>query len=450
MMAQTFISRWRDLAGSVGSLRRQLVRGGIGSALIRVINQLLSLALGIILARSLGAEGYGVYVYAFALFTVLLVFSELGMPTLLLREVAAAQALQDWSRLRGVTVRASQIVLTASVASAMAVAFVLWKLRAGLSAEQINTLTWVIVLLPLTALTKTITSAIRGLQHVVKAQALEMLMRPALVLLGVGALFALAQEKRLPQNAMTIQLGVAIVMLCVAAVTLYRCLPQLAHTAIAKFRTRDWLFSAIPLTLIGSSGIINAQADILMLGVFRSSEDVATYRVAVQGAMLVAFGLQTANSVIAPQFARLYAQGDNERLQRLVTASARVVLLAALPVAVAFVLAGGTIASWVFGPEFAKSHTPLAILSAGQLVNAAMGSVGFLLNMTGHERDTARIMLFTAALNILLNLALIPAFGSAGAASATTVSLALWNIFLFRAVKKRIGINSTAFTLKRT
>ncbi|MBA7669784.1 hypothetical protein ES703_77918 [subsurface metagenome] len=117
--------------------------------------------------------------------------------------------------------------------------------------------------------------------------------------------------------------------------------------------------------------------------------------------------------------------------------------------ALTFIFAGGAIAGWVFGPEFTQSHTPLAILAVGQLVNAGMGSVGFLLNMTGHERDVARTLLITAGLNILLNLALIPPFGMAGAASATAVSLALWNFILYQLVKIRIGINSTAFVLEK-
>ncbi len=426
------------------------MRGGAGSALVQVINRLLALAVGIVLARGLGAEGYGVYAYAFALLTLLMVFAELGMPTLLMREVAASEACQDWPHLRGVLVRALQIVFSAAVALAAIAALVLWLLSDRMPVSQSVTLVWVIALLPLAALTRAMMAAVQGLQHVVKAQVVEMLVRPVLVLAGVGFLFIFVSGMRQPQYAMAVQFVTAIAVLCIAAVVLYRYLPRSVHATAAQYQTRQWLASAMPLTLIGGAGIINNQTDILMLGFFRTAEDVGIYRVATQGAILVAFGLQAANAVIAPQFARLYAQGDQARLQRLVTASARIILMAALPVALTFVLAGGAIAGWVFGQEFTQSHTPLAILAVGQLINAAMGSVGFLLNMTGHERDVARTLLITAGLNVLLNLFLIPPFGMAGAASATAVSLALWNIMLYQIVKKRIGINSTAFVLKRT
>ncbi|MBA7669783.1 hypothetical protein ES703_77917 [subsurface metagenome] len=317
------------LAGSPGSLRRQLVQGGVGSALIQMTNRLLALALGIVLARGLGAEGYGVYAYAFALLTLLMVLAELGMPTLIMREVAAMEARQDWSHLRGVLVRAFQIVFTTGVVVAAVAALILWQCSEGMSARQSKTLAWVLVLLPLAALTKTMSAALRGLQHVVKSQAVEMLVRPVLVLLGVGFLFMFVPDMRLPQYAMAAQLGGAVVALCVAAAMLYRYLPQPVHATTTQYQTRQWLASAMPLTLIGGAGIINNQTDILMLGFFRTPEDVGIYRVAMQGAALVAFGLQAANAVIAPQFACLYAQSDQARLQRLVTASARVILLPA-------------------------------------------------------------------------------------------------------------------------
>lgn len=443
------LSRFLGLAGPRGSLRERMVHGAVGTALVQAVGRLLALGLAIVLARGLGASNYGIYTYAFALLTLLMVVAELGVPTLIMREVAATEARQDWRYLRGVLVRGLQIVLMGSIAVALTGAAAVWWYSGGSWTLQSVTMAWMLALLPLAAVTKTMAAGLRGLGHVVKAQAMEMLIRPVFVLLGVGFLFFMIPELRLPQYAMAIQWMAAVIVLVVVAAMLHQYLPEPAHTTAARFRTRQWLVSAMPLTLIGGAGIINSQTDILMLGFFRTTDEVGIYRVAVQGAALVAFGLQAANAVIAPQFSRLYAQGDKARLQRLVTASARVILLAALPVALIFIIAGGAIAGWVFGPEFTASHLPLAILAAGQLVNAAMGSVGFLLNMTGHERDVARTLLITAGLNVLLNLFLIPPYGLAGAASATAVSLIIWNIVLCRIVKKRIWINSTAFSFNR-
>jgi O-antigen/teichoic acid export membrane protein len=231
----------------------------------------------------------------------------------------------------------------------------------------------------------------------------------------------------------------------VGGVVLQRFLPAQMRNTPPVYRNRQWLKSALPFTLIGGAGIINNQADIIMLGWFSSTDEVGIYRVAMQGSVLVAFGLQAANVVVAPHFARLYSQGDRQRLQRLVTQSARMMLFAALPVAVAFIFAGDAIVRWIFGVDYAAAHLPLAILAFAQLVNAGFGSVGFLLNMTGHERIAARILWQTATLNIAMNAVLIPLFGMAGAATASAVSLVVWNAALYRQVRQRLSISSTAF-----
>ena len=44
-----------------GSLRDRLRGGGAASILIRVFSKVLALALAVVLARGLGADGYGIY-----------------------------------------------------------------------------------------------------------------------------------------------------------------------------------------------------------------------------------------------------------------------------------------------------------------------------------------------------------------------------------------------------
>jgi len=77
-------------------------------------------------------------------------------------------------------------------------------------------------------------------------------------------------------------------------------------------------------------------------------------------------------------------------------------------------------------------------------VNAATGSVGNLLTMSGHERDAARGFVFAAVLNLVLNVLLIPAYGIVGAAVAAAISLISWNLILAALVYRRLGIHSTA------
>lgn len=443
----TSLKRSMERAVRGDTLKARMIRSSLGSAGIQATNRILALVLGVVLARTLGAESYGIYAFAFAIMSLLMVVAEAGVPTLLMREVAASQGQAEWGVLRGVLRRGTQFVtLMATIVSSLGFV-VLWWFADALQPALYFTLALMLLVLPMSALAKTVVYGILGLHRVVVGQAVDMLIRPLLVLFVIVAVFLAWPELRRPQIAMAVQLFGAIVVLLVGAQVLKRLLPAEIKKAAPEYKARQWLKSALPFTVIGGASIINTQADMIMIGWLMGSEDVGMYRVSVQGSMLVAFGLQAANAVVAPQFSRLYAQGDMVKLQRLVTQSARAILAVALPLAAAFILAGEVILSWVFGEEYGPAHLSLAILAVGQLINAWFGSVGFLLNMTGQEGVVARILLLTASINIAFNLVLIPLFGLAGAAIAATVSLILWNVLLYRQVQARLGIHSTAIRL---
>jgi O-antigen/teichoic acid export membrane protein len=243
---------------------------------------------------------------------------------------------------------------------------------------------------------------------------------------------------------MALHVAAAALAFLVGAWMLWRITPQSIRRAIPTRDHRHWMLSTLPLALVKEMQVVNRQASIVLLGFFVADAQIGVYRVAAQVSLFASFGLQAVNVVVSPRFARLHAQGDLERLQRLATTSARAVLAFNAVVTLALAVMGRPFLSIVFGPEYEAAYWPMLILLGGQLVNSAAGSVGSLLNMTGHERDTARSMVFAAVCNVALNLALIPIVGIAGAAIGTAVSLVVWNVMLWWAVRRRLGIRSTA------
>lgn len=130
----------------------------------------------------------------------------------------------------------------------------------------------------------------------------------------------------------------------------------------------------------------------------------------------------------------------------MVSLAAKGILGISLPVALGLVILGDWVLS-IFGPDFPEGYAALVILVAAQLVNALAGSVGFLMTMTGHERQAAFIMAVSVVVNLALNAVLIPRFGIEGAAVATAFTTVLWNALMFLFVHRQLRINSTAFRL---
>ena len=230
----------------------------------------------------------------------------------------------------------------------------------------------------------------------------------------------------------------------VAYVLLFSRRPAEMRTQTAQYRGREWLGASLALALLSSTAIINTQTGVVLLGAIGTPEATGLYSVAQRGALLVAFPLAAVNAAIGPTAARLWAAHDRARLQHLVTVSARGVLIGSLPIAVIFIVFGRQIISLLFGAEFAAANAPLAILSVGQLANAATGSVGVLLVMTGYQHRATAAMAAGAVLNVALGLLLIPGYAEVGAAIAATVSLIVSNVIMTLATRRKLGIDSTA------
>jgi O-antigen/teichoic acid export membrane protein len=425
-------------------LKAQLLRGGIGSVAVKLGSTVLTFLSAVILARTLGPAGYGVYAYVFALIAILAVPAQFGLPGLVVRETAKAQATRDWPLMSGLWRWTNTVAGTVSLALAAVAGLAAWALASRFAASELTTFAWGLLLVPLIVLGDLRGAALRGLHRVVAGQLPDMILRPGLLMLFVvAAVLVLPPGRLTAAYAMGLHALAAFVAFVGGALILRAARP--AEVRAAKMRTyarSAWRQSVLPLAIMSGMQLIIQYTDILMLGLFRSADQVGIYRVVIQGGVLVVFGLQAVNMVVAPHFARLYRLGDTATLQRVATAGARASLLTALPVVLAFVFFGDFILRSVFGEPFAAGRTALAIIAVGQLVNAGVGSVGFLLNMTGHERDTARGMAVGALSNVVLNLVLIPPLGMNGAALATAVSMIIWNLLLWYFARRRLGIRT--------
>lgn len=436
--------RFDSLARAIrrNGLGAQLVGGVLGSSGLKVVNLGVSITLTVFLARVLGPEGYGIYAFAFSLVTLLAIPVQVGLPILVVREVAKYHFQQRWGLMRGLLHWANRSVFVLSVGVGVAAALIAWVIFGQTAPIQLATFLWAVLLLPLIALGNLRGAALCGLHRVVQGQLPELLLRPGLHLF-FAVVLALTSPLT-PPCVMALHALAATLAFAVGVVLLLRALPIEIRTAAPCFDTRTWRSSLLPLSFLAGMQVINSQTDVVMLGLLTTNEEVGVYRAAVQGAQLVALPLTVVNLVLAPHISRLHAKGDRAALQWIATWSARLVLLAALPMVSIFVLSGSAILAMIFGDEYRPGYLALTILCIGQFVNSGMGSVGLLLNMTGHERQTAKGFAAAAIVNVTLNLMLIPIWGIEGAAVATATSLIIWNVLLCWQVWRKLGIMSTA------
>jgi len=427
-------------------LKASLLRSGSGSILLRVLVFALSLLMTVVLARALGAKGYGVYAYAMAIVTLLAIPAQVGLPTIIVRETARAEANDRWGLIRGLWGWSGKLVLALSAVLVVIAFFVAWLGRESHDSLQLQTFYAALPLIPLMALGSVRGAALRGLRHVIKGQLPESVLRPSFLIVMILFVYVLLAESVTPKEAMMLHSAAAALAFIVGAYMLRRARPDgLIQNPAPEYEAKYWRRSILPLSMIGGANVINAQADIVMLGWMTSSEDVGIYRVVAASVLMINFGKQAIVSVVSPFFSRMYAKSEMQSLQALVTKSNQVVFLLSLPAFLVFLLAGEAMLGLIFGEEFSAGYVPLVILSLGYVFGMTIGSVSALLNMTGHEKYTAISVGMSAVLNIVLNLLLIPVWGIAGAATAMAVSMVISNSMLWVIAVRQLGIKSGIF-----
>lgn len=421
------------------------MRSAGASLVIKATNALLAFSTAVVLARILGPSGYGIYSFSLAVLMLSAIPAQVGIPQLITRETAKAQTQGHFGLMLSLWRWGNLAVIAFSILVITIIAILLSITNESASTSRTQTLFIGLLLIPLIALANVRGACLRGLRKIIQGQLPESVIRPAFLLALISLTWYYTEEKITPEKTMGIYLIAASLAFVVGIWLLKHARPKdLTSSLKAKSNIKVWVKAAIPLALIAGLELINKHADLIILGIFRSNEEVGIYRVVFQVSMLTGFGLHAINQVIQPYMARLYTQGDNIRLQHLATISARLALFAALFPTILFVMFGSDLLRLVFGQGYHSGAVALILLSIGQLFSSAIGSVGTLLNMTGHEKDTIKGISIAVVANLTMNILLIPEYGASGAATATMLTLILWNYLLRKAVHMRLGIESSA------
>lgn len=427
-------------------LKTQLIKEGFGSLVVNVGNKAFVVLTGVLLVRLLGKAEYGIYSYILSLVYVLILPAEFGISNLVVRETAQGIAKDKpntiigiWRWSIGITLGFSAVIILITGAAAYLFG------KDYFSRLELVTLLWALLLMPFQALVHLSSAALRGLKRVILGQLPDLLIIP-----GIFSILFLLFSFLFPQqlssaNAMALRAISTLIAFVVSFVLLIRKVPLIIRRAKPIYQSRTWFASALPLGLSSGLNMVKTRTTILIMGLFVSPGEIGTFQIAVSTAAIAALLLHATNSILAPQFASLNAQGEKKKLQRLVTISSRIIFGFNFGVTLIFVIFGKYLLSFVFGPELVDAYIPLLIILAGQSINSLVGSVAFLLNMTGYEKDVMKVIGMSTLANILITLIITPIWGIIGAAVSTTTSLIIAQFSMYWLVRSRLDINSSAF-----
>jgi O-antigen/teichoic acid export membrane protein len=414
----------------------ELVQGASAAFAMKLLAAAAQFLLSVYVARVLGAEKTGIF---FLVLTILLVGSIIGRAGLdnaLLRFTAAASSLGRWDEVRGVYGKGMGIALTVSAVTAAL-------LYAGASSLSLHLFHKPDLAGPLRIASLALVPMVLALLHAELLKALKRIVA-AVFVQGIGiqaltlAIFWVFARRWEVEGAVWAYVAAAWATFLGGLWLWRRATPRLSSYR-GSFPTRELLASSVPLFFVASMTFVMGWAGTLFLGIWGSSADVGIFTAAVRTALLISLVLVAVNAIAAPKFAELYRQGDMAALSSVARTATVLVSVLAAPLFIFFVAFSTPVMS-LFGQEFVRGGTVLAILATGQYVNVLTGSVGYLLMMTGNERLVRDNMAVAATLNLVLNVVLIRAYGLIGAAIATAVAIAVLNLGAMYLAYRKLGI----------
>lgn len=215
----------------------------------------------------------------------------------------------------------------------------------------------------------------------------------------------------------------------------FLALLSLTHAALKlktfkiKSRQNSWAFlkDSFPMMMSDAILVLMGVMDTFVMGIYETDSNVGIYSVAIKIVTITRFSLQAVNSILAPKIAKSFAEGDESISKKIILFSAKLNFLISGSF-IALILIFNKTLLGLFGQEFVLGSNILILLCLGQIINSFSGPGGMVLQMIGKQVIYQNYVLAALALNLILTFLLTPTYGGMGAATATVISLAFWNI----------------------
>jgi O-antigen/teichoic acid export membrane protein len=187
-----------------------------------------------------------------------------------------------------------------------------------------------------------------------------------------------------------------------------------------------WRFT-LPRTIGSIAQMVLQRADVVLIGILRGPAEAAVYAAATRFLVFGQLGGGAISTTIQPKISALMAKGDRGGA-RLVYRTATVwLILLTWPIYLLFCVFSTDLLR-VFGSSYTVGAPVIVVLSLTMLVATACGAVDVVLVMAGRSSWTMANAIVALAVNLVLNLLLIPPFGIMGAAVAWAVAILINNL----------------------
>ncbi|WP_048190960.1 flippase [Methanobacterium sp. SMA-27] len=391
------------------------------------LSYLISLIYTIYLVRYLGVVNYGILSFALALTSILGIFADFGLNTLMTRELAIEKSLTNKYLNNIFSIKLLEV-------SILLILIILIVQIVGYPQQTVFVLYIMMIFLIFNTFSTFFSSLFQAYEKL-EYQSIATVLNSLLMLVGILILI------HYNNNLITFTLLYAIIGGVILIYYLFVSTTKFEFP-LPKIEI-DWNFwkptikTAAQFGLIGVFVTIYVWIDSVMLSFMQGNQAVGLYNAAYRIVLLLLFIPTVINAAIFPVMSRLYGSSSNS-LSKIVEKYFKFMILIGIPIGVAITLLSSQIIIMIFGNAFLESTPALQILVWATVFTFGNAAFVQLFQSTDKQILLTKITFIGMIINITLNVILIPKF-SYIAASFNTLITEFIILALVLILAKRLG-----------
>jgi O-antigen/teichoic acid export membrane protein len=408
---------------------RSVAHNTISQVVARIVTLLASFAVIPIMARYLGPDLYGVYSLVIVINSFLISMTDLGIVAIATREASKDLSLAEIYTGQAVLLRIiSSLILTALAIGIMFLTpySMVIKISFAIAAAAVI----------FNSIQSALGVYLQAHLKVYLGSIADMIGRVISTLLMLAAInFAIKLGLPKDQGLYLVFVGMGIGTLLIAILTIMFSLrSRIFRTGFDKAIAKQILTDSIPLWGMSVFFLVNYRIDTVLLSIIKGSYEVGIYNLSYK---LLDITLTFPTFFMASVFPLLGRKlEDPKEFRSFAQRAFETMAFGAVPIGLGIFAISPQTISILGGAKFMQAVEPLRFLALAGIFSYMTQFLLYMMVVKNHQKLLLLVTIVVSAVNVVLNLFLIPRYSFNGAAAVTLVSEFLMFLLLFITVSK--------------
>lgn len=418
------VPKLKELLFQNRSGRQTIVKNVFWLSVSESVSRLIRVAIIVYAARALGAAEYGIFSYAVGLAGFFTVFADIGLIQILTREVARKPEEKTHHFITSLWIKIGLLACTAL--------FIIFLFPFVSKLDAVKPLILLVALLTIFDGIRELSLAfLRALEKMEWEAFTTIAMNTAITASGFIVLaYSVSAQSLMLSYALSAGAGTLIV------VAILRREFRAIFTHFRKDLVKPIVSSSLPFAFLALLGAFMLNTDLVMLGWWRSAEEIGFYAAAQKIVMVLYLWPGILGEATFPAIARLIGRNSNAEARTLLERAITITYLVAIPLAIGGTILAKSLIVFIYGQEYLPATASFQILVNTCLIVFPSMLISNTILAYDKQKRALRFVAMGSVGNIILNTLLIPTYGIVGSSIATMIAQLLSTVPMWQIAKK--------------